>query len=36
MTHTKSLARLLTVAVIGAFAIAMLSFALAPPASLFG
>jgi len=36
MTNSKSLARLLTVALIGAFAIVMLSLALAPPASLFG
>ena len=36
MTRAKFLARLLTVAVIGAFAVAMLSFALTPPASLFG
>jgi len=36
MTHTRSISRLLTVAMIAAVAVAMISVALAPPAELFG
>lgn len=36
MTNTKSISRVLIVGVVGIFAIAMLSLAMAPPAGLFG